>query len=65
MAVRILPQDYLKEKTLIQELPSKTMEVTEPQYIEVQTIPEWVPILLGLALAGAFIVSIYAVSKIK
>lgn len=62
MAVRILPVDYFKEKPEIQELP--TTEIPEQQ-VEIQTIPDWVPIIVGICVVGAFVVSIYAISKIK
>ena len=70
MAVRILPKDYfkstIKPQIKVHEAVSDPIEMqTEPQYIEVPVIPEWVPILLGIALAGTLIVSIYAISKIK
>ena len=28
-------------------------------------IPKWVPILIGIALVGSFIIAIYAISKVK
>lgn len=28
-------------------------------------IPKWVPIIIGIALIGAFIVAIYAIHKVK
>jgi len=29
------------------------------------SIPKWVPIIIGIALVGSFIVAIYAISKVK
>lgn len=52
MAMRITPEQYLNQQQF-------------PYYprAEVQEIPTWVPILLGIALIGAFAVAIYALSK--
>jgi hypothetical protein len=67
MVTRISPNDYF-----FQNQPEKRNVVehnytNQPQYVpyqlETTQIPDWVPILLGIALVGAFIVALYAIHK--
>ena len=51
MPQRMYPSDYYGEC------------VTAPTTVETSVIPTWVPILLAIALIGAFAVALYSISK--
>ena len=37
----------------------------EEYFQKTNSIPKWVPVIIGIALIGSFIVAIYAISKVK
>lgn len=53
MPQRIYPEDYFNQ------------QVEKRAVIETTMIPNWVPILLGIALVGAFAIALYALSLNK
>ena len=52
MVMRITPDEYMNQNNY----PSNV------QTAEISDIPAWVPILLGIALVGAFAVAFFAIS---
>lgn len=61
MATRISPEQYIQR---LQPKIEQPTVITQKQYVLVPVIPEWVPILLGIAMVGAFAIALYAIAKV-
>jgi hypothetical protein len=71
MSTRISPQDYFRQNQTPHQVEKKVEYIPQPQIqyvpyqVEITQIPNWVPILLGIALMGAFAIALYAIHKSK
>ena len=63
MATRITPQEYFKAKKN-QEQVRTIQPIIQNGQIYVPITPNWVPVIVGIALVGAFVVAMYAISKV-